>query len=196
MEWTLQQQGFDYTYDKLFCTKSPARAARPPRAWTFPGADMAYQDRLARFLENHDEPRAASTFAPEVHAAAAVLTFLSPALRFFHQGSSKDARIRSSPHLVRAPDEATDAALQQFYERLLAVLRLPIVREGNWSLLDCVPAYRQPDGGQLHCFPLVRRRAATGARGRRTVRLRQSQCFVHSALPADGGPLLAATGSA
>src|SRR5437899_3454375 len=41
---------------------------------------------MARFLENHDEPRAAAAFAPGMHEAAAVITFLSPGLRFLHQG--------------------------------------------------------------------------------------------------------------
>ena len=40
--------------------------------------------KSARFLENHDEPRAAATFEPE-HRAAAVFTFLSRA-PFIHQG--------------------------------------------------------------------------------------------------------------
>ncbi len=104
-------------------------------------ADMDYQDKLARFLENHDEPRAASTFPPEVHAAATALTFLSPGLRFFHQGQFAGRRTRISAHLVRAPEEAVDGALAQFYDRLLAVLRQPLVRDGNWSLLECVPVW-------------------------------------------------------
>ncbi|QQX89767.1 alpha-amylase (plasmid) [Cupriavidus necator] len=139
MEWTLQQQGFDYTYDKRLYDRLREQRARPVREHL--GADLPYQDKLARFLENHDEPRAASTFAPEVHAAAAVLTFLSPGLRFFHEGQFAGRRTRISPHLVRAPDEAVDGALAQFYARLLAVLRQPLLRDGNWSLLECVPVW-------------------------------------------------------
>ena len=48
-------------------------------------AGLDYENRLARFLENHDEPRAAATFLPGQHQAAAVLIYLSPGLRFFHQ---------------------------------------------------------------------------------------------------------------
>uniref|UniRef100_UPI003F498226 alpha-amylase family glycosyl hydrolase n=1 Tax=Cupriavidus necator TaxID=106590 RepID=UPI003F498226 len=139
MEWTLQQQGFDYTYDKRLYDRLREQRARPVREHL--GADLPYQDKLVRFLENHDEPRAASTFAPEVHAAAAVLTFLSPGLRFFHEGQFAGRRTRISPHLVRAPDEAVDGALAQFYARLLAVLRQPLLRDGNWSLLECVPVW-------------------------------------------------------
>src|SRR5215510_7964091 len=102
---------------------------------------MDYQDKLARFLENHDEPRAAATFAPEVHRAAAVLTFLSPGLRFFHQGQFEGRMKRISPHLGRAPVEPVNPELCAFYERLLAIMREPVFRDGQWQLLDCAAAW-------------------------------------------------------
>lgn len=139
LEWTLQQQGFDFTYDKRLYDRLREGPARPVREHLCAGLD--YQDRMVRFLENHDEPRAAATFAPEVHAAAAVLSFCTPGLRFFHQGQLEGARVRLSPHLVRGPEEPVDAALAQFYARLLAALRHPALRDGLWSLLDCVPAW-------------------------------------------------------
>jgi len=139
MEWTLQQQGFDYTYDKRLYDRLRAGDARPVREHLLSGLD--YQNKLARFLENHDEPRAAAVFAPEVHEAAAVVTFLTPGLRFFHQGQFEGRRKRISPHLVRAPDEPVDARLHRFYDELLAILRRPAVREGEWRLLECTPAW-------------------------------------------------------
>src|SRR5262249_38879640 len=39
------------------------------------------------------------------------------------------------------PDELIDRTLEQFYDRLLAVLRMPVVRDGEWQLLECVPAW-------------------------------------------------------
>ena len=139
LEWTMQQQGFDYAYDKRLYDRLRERHARPVREHFHAGLD--YQDKLARFLENHDEPRAAATFPPDVHEAAAVITFLSPGLRFFHQGQFEGRRKRISPHLVRGPQEPIDRRLEQFYERLLAVLRRPAVRDGHWQLLDCTPAW-------------------------------------------------------
>ena len=109
MEWTLQRQGFDYTYDKRLYDRLREHRARPVREHFAAGLD--FQDKLARFLENHDEPRAAATFAPEVHVAAAVLTYFSPGLRFFHQGQFEGRRTRISPHLVRGPDEPVDDRL-------------------------------------------------------------------------------------
>jgi glycosidase len=139
MEWTLQQQGFDYAYDKRLYDRLREGHARPVREHFLAGLD--YQNKLARFLENHDEPRAAATFSPEVHEAAAVITFLSPGLRFFHQGQFEGRKKRISPHLCRGPDEPIDRNLKQFYDRLLAALRHPAVRNGQWQLLECGPAW-------------------------------------------------------
>ncbi|MDX1948025.1 MAG: alpha-amylase family glycosyl hydrolase [Pirellulaceae bacterium] len=139
LEWTLQQQGFNYAYDKRLYDRLRERHARPVREHFLAGLD--YQDKLARFLENHDEPRAAATFPPGMHQAAAVLTFCSPGLRFFHQGELEGHKIRISPHLGRGPDEPTDAAIHDFYARLLAVLRQPVLKRGDWQLLDCTPGW-------------------------------------------------------
>jgi hypothetical protein len=138
-EWTMQQQGFDYTYDKRLYDRLREGHTRPVREHFH--ADLDYQNKMARFLENHDEPRAAATFQPEIHEAAAVITFLSPGLRFFHQGQFEGRKKRISPHLVRGPEEPVDEKLKQFYDRLLAVLRHPAVRNGDWQLLECVPAW-------------------------------------------------------
>jgi SAM-dependent methyltransferase len=145
LEWTLQHQGFDYAYDKRLYDRLREGHARRVREHLWAGLD--YQDKLARFLENHDEPRAAATFAPDVHHAAAVITFLSPGLRFFHQGQFEGRLIRISPHLVRGPDEPPDTQLRQFYDRLLAILRTSTVRDGEWRLLESVPAW---DGNWTH----------------------------------------------
>ena len=139
LEWTLQQQGFDYAYDKRLYDRLREGHARPVRDHFRAGLD--YQNKLARFLENHDEPRAAATFPPGQHEAAALLTYLAPGLRFFHQGQFEGRLKRISPHLNRAPDEAVNQPFKQFYERLREVLRRPVVRQGRWQLLECVPAW-------------------------------------------------------
>ncbi len=139
LEWTLLQLGFDYAYDKRLYDRLVAGYARPVREHLWAGLD--YQRHLARFLENHDEPRAASVFPPDRHEAAALITFLVPGLRFLHQGQLEGHRVRISPHLVRGPAEATDDRLAAFYDRLLGVLRLPLVRDGEWRLLECTQAW-------------------------------------------------------
>ena len=54
--------GFDYTYDKRLYDRLRMGQPRPVREHLQAGLD--YQNKLARFLENHDEPRAAATFLP------------------------------------------------------------------------------------------------------------------------------------
>jgi hypothetical protein len=176
LEWTLQQQGFDYTYDKRLYDRLRNHHARPVREHFLAGLD--YQKKMARFLENHDEPRAAATFPPEVHEAAATVTFLSPGLRFFHQGQFEGRTKRISPHICRAPDEPINQKLQQFYDRLLAVLRQPAVRQGDWKLLECLPAW---DGNwTCDCFLVFSWQQTANDRLLVAVNYapNQSQCYV------------------
>jgi hypothetical protein len=181
LEWTMLQQGFDYAYDKRLYDRLRENHARPVREHLCAGLD--YQNKLARFLENHDEPRAAATFAPGVHEAAAVITYMSPGLRFFHQGQFEGRKKRISPHLVRAPVEPTDVVLQRFYQALLEVLRQPVFRTGEWRLLDCASAW---DGNWTRdCFVAALWRG--DERQQRLVAVNyagnQSQCYVHLPLP-------------
>lgn len=139
LEWTLQQQGFDYTYDKRLYDRLTEQNAKSVRGHLAAGLD--FQDKLARFLENHDEPRAAATFPTGVHQAAAMITFFTPGLRFFHQGQLQGKRVRISMHLGRGPVELPDQEIADFYSNLLAQLRDPTVREGDWQLLSCRSAW-------------------------------------------------------
>ncbi len=139
MEWTLQQQGFDYAYDKRLYDRLSEGYARPVREHFYAGLD--YQDKLVRFIENHDEPRAATTFELDKHKAASVITFLSPGLRFFHQGQFEGRKKRISPHLVRAPKEPVNETIFEFYTKFISVLKNRIFRDGQWRLLECKPSW-------------------------------------------------------
>jgi hypothetical protein len=151
LEWTMHQQGFDYAYDKRLYDRLRDRHARPVREHF--AAELAYQNKLARFLENHDEPRVAAAFPPDVHPAAAVLTFLAPGLRFFHQGQFEGRTKRISPHLNRAPEEPTNPGLQAFYDKLLGVLKLPLLRDGAWQRCESSCAWEgNPTSDGFICF--------------------------------------------
>jgi hypothetical protein len=69
------------------------------------------------------------------------VTFLSPGLRFFHQGQFEGHRKRVSVHLNRPPPEASDSAVGEFYRRLLDLLRNPALRDGGWRLLEPTEAW-------------------------------------------------------
>jgi hypothetical protein len=139
LEWALQQQGFDYTLDKRLYDRLRARDAAAVRAHL--EAPLHFQEHCVRFLENQDEPRAAAEFPPPVLRAAAVLTFLTPGLRFFQEGQLEGRRAKANLHLGRRRDEAPDRELAGFYAKLLEVLRRPEVRDGQWQLLDCRPTW-------------------------------------------------------
>ena len=185
LEWALLQQGFDYAYDKRLYDRLREGHARPVREHLLAGLD--YQGKLARFLENHDEPRAAASFPQDAHEAAAIVTFLSPGLRFFHQGQFEGRLKRISPHLIRAPQEDADARLVRFYESLLSVVRQPTLRDGQWMLLVCVPAWE--GNWTWDCFIAW---AWFGGNGRRIVIVvnyaaNQSQCHVRLPFAELGG---------
>lgn len=150
LEWTLQQDGFDYAYDKRLYDRLLAQTARPVHDHLT--ANLDYQRKLARFLENHDEQRAATAFpTAAIHEAAAITTYLSPGLRFFQAGQLAGKRIHTSIHLCRAPEEVIDPELSTFYQQLLQILRKPLLRNGHWTLLSCLPV-REDDNGWENCI--------------------------------------------
>ncbi|HVY38556.1 MAG TPA: alpha-amylase family glycosyl hydrolase [Polyangia bacterium] len=139
MEWELQQAGFDLTYDKRLYDRLVSESAVPVREHLM--ADPDFQGHSVRFLENHDEPRAAATFPPNVHKAAAVVSFFVRGMRFFYEGQLEGRRVHPSMHVGRRPAEAVDPDLRRFYADLLACLRRPETRDGDWRLWNCRPAW-------------------------------------------------------
>ena len=139
LEWTLQQQGFGYCYDKRLYDRLRDGRVRPIRDHLLAGLD--YQDKLVRFLENHDEPRAASEFSWPQHKAVAIITYFAPGLRFFYQGQSDGARVRVPTHLCRGPIEPTNPEIAAFYTRLSRALKTAAFRDGAWSQIQPQPAW-------------------------------------------------------
>jgi hypothetical protein len=134
LEWELQQLGFDFCYDKRLYDRLEHDNAESVRLHL--RADLAYQEKLLRFLENHDEPRAAATFSPaKEHAAAVTISFL-PGARLFHEGQFEGRKVRLPVFLRRRPAEPVDGALQAFYDKLLAAINAPIFRDGQWRMFE------------------------------------------------------------
>jgi glycosidase len=130
MEWAMQEQGFDYCYDKKLYDYLAHHTAKDVIAHL--NADIGYQERLVRFIENHDEPRAAGTFSREQARAVAVAALTLPGAKLLHQGQFEGFHVRLPVFLTRRPEESDDISLQNFYRRLLPVLRLPPLRAGEW----------------------------------------------------------------
>ena len=134
MEWTLQQQGFDFCYDKRLYDRLAHEDAESVRGHL--QASLDYQERLLRFIENHDEPRAAATFGPAQARAAAVAFATLPGARLFHAGQLDGHRVHIPVFLARGPDEPADADLRAFYDRLLHAVADSGLRDGDWRLCD------------------------------------------------------------
>jgi glycosidase len=134
LEWELQQTGFDFCYDKRLYDRLEHDNAETVRLHLC--ADLAYQEKLLRFIENHDEPRAAAAFAPAKERAAAVTTSTLLGARMFHEGQFEGRKVRVPVFLARRPEEALDTELQAFYQKLLAAINSPVFRDGHWSLCE------------------------------------------------------------
>jgi hypothetical protein len=134
LEWELQQQGFDFCYDKRLYDRMLAGDAAGVRAHL--GADLTYQRRLMRFLENHDEPRVAAQLPPGAERAAAVAIATLPGATLWHEGQFERRRIRPPVFLRRRPHEPPDRQLSAWYRSLLGALDAHGVRRGQWRLLE------------------------------------------------------------
>ena len=134
LEWELQQLGFDYCYDKRLYDRLEHDNADSVRRHLTAGLD--YQDKLVRFIENHDEPRAAATFSSERERAAAVTMMTLPGAKLLYEGQFEGRRVRPPVFLARRPVEPIDADLQAFYHKLLAVVKESKLREGDWQLCE------------------------------------------------------------
>jgi len=134
MEWQLQQHGFDFCYDKRLYDRLEHEGGESARLHLC--ADLGYQRKLLRFLENHDEPRAASAFPEAKEMAAAVVTSTLPGARMFHEGQFEGRKVRLPVFLGRRPDEPVDTGLLEFYNKLLKAIDAPVFRDGEWQLCE------------------------------------------------------------
>ncbi|HXX57252.1 MAG TPA: hypothetical protein VEI96_04570, partial [Thermodesulfovibrionales bacterium] len=134
LEWELQQQGFDFCYDKKLYDRlehDPAESIRLHLC-----ADMNYQERLVRFIENHDEPRAAASFPDGKARAAAVVTLTLTGAKLLHEGQFEGMKVRLPVFLSRRPFEQINQDLVAFYRKLLMAVDHEIFRNGQWSLCE------------------------------------------------------------
>jgi len=134
LERELQQHGFDFCYDKRLYDRIAGEDA--PAVRDHLRADLSYQSRLVRFLENHDEPRIAARLPADAGLAAAVAVATLPGATLWHEGQFEGRRVRPPVFLSRRPDEPPDLELARWYRRLLATIADHHVREGAWRLLE------------------------------------------------------------
>jgi hypothetical protein len=134
LEWELQQQGFDNCYDKRLYDRMEHGDAENVRLHLL--ADPGYQQRMVRFIENHDEPRAAAAFPGGKGRAAAVAVLTLTGAKLLHEGQFEGRKVRLPVFLGRRPAEGPDRDLVAFYERLLKEATRDVFRNGDWRLCE------------------------------------------------------------
>ncbi len=134
LEWRLQQLGFAFTYDKRLYDCLRQGSARKVNLHL--KADPAYQRKLVRFLENHDESRSLAVFGTEKLPAVGTIVATLPGMRFYHQGQLEGKRLRLPVQLGRAANEAPDPAVHAFYEKILRIANEEAFHKGEWRLLE------------------------------------------------------------
>ncbi len=134
LEWTMQQLGFNYCYDKRLYDRMAHENAFTIRQHLM--ADISYQSKLVRGIENHDELRAAAVFPYAKEGAAAAIVATLPGAKLFHQGQFEGRKIQMPVQLGRWPDEPVDSGLYNFYRGLMRECRTPEIRRGEWRLLE------------------------------------------------------------
>ena len=134
-EWDLQQMGFDFTYDKPFYDYLGSAPVNVTKLRGHLLADWNYQKRLCRFIENHDEIRAAERFGPN-HAVAALVMITSPGMHLVHQGELTGLKKKVPVQILRHAKEPSHKALLQMYLRMLSFRTDPVFQEGHTEWLE------------------------------------------------------------
>jgi hypothetical protein len=94
-----------------------------------------------RHLERHGGERAARAFEGARGAGAALVTYLAPGHRLFHDGQIEGRRIAQDFRLSRRALEEPDDDVLAFHERLFELVARPEVASGRFSLREVRPAW-------------------------------------------------------
>jgi hypothetical protein len=185
LEGELLKQGFDACYDKTLYDRLVDGDSGGVRAH-LAGADPGWQHHTVRFLENHDEPRAASVLTSARQRAAALLLLTVPGVVLLHEGQFEGRRVRVPVTLARRPNEPRDVELAGWYRRLLDRTAGIGLRRGDWAWCEPTgwPDNRSCEQLGAWCWrgPSGRHLAVVNLGGE------AAQSRIHWPWPEDGGP--------
>ena len=179
LEWTLQQQGFDYAYDKRLYDRL-REGTCPAGARAFP-AGLDYQDKTGPFP---GEPRRAAGGGDVLSGSSRGrgghhLSVAGPA--FLHQGQFEGRKKRISPHLSRGPSEPVD---QSCRSSTTACSRSCVSRISRWPM--AIARMAAPPGkatGPNDCFLVFAWQGPKGERRLVAVNYAPNQSQCHVRLP-------------
>ncbi len=133
LEWDLQQAGFDYCYDKRLYDRLIHETAETIHQHL--QADLDFQSHLIRFIENHDEERAAEKLPfPRLKAASLLMATL-PGASMFYEGQWEGRKLRNNVLLSRRQNETSNTEILNFYKKIIPLAE-KISSRGEWQLLS------------------------------------------------------------
>ncbi len=133
-EQRLLDLGFSFAYDKTFYDS--VRDLNAPAVQAALSAPLAYQSRMARFLENHDERRAVEVFGKERIVSVGTLMGTVPGLRFYHQGELDGSSAYLPITLRMAAPRPPDPAVSEFFGKLLRLTGEEVFHSGTFAALS------------------------------------------------------------
>ncbi|HKI77496.1 MAG TPA: alpha-amylase family glycosyl hydrolase [Ignavibacteriaceae bacterium] len=145
LEWDLQKIGFDFTYDKRFTDRLAANDIEGVKLHL--DADMDYQLKSARFLENHDEQRAVIKFGERRSLTSAILMSTIPGMKLYFDGQFEGKKIKLPVQMGKEPVEKASIKIQKFYDKILNITNNKVFREGQFNKL-----YPISTGGNNYSF--------------------------------------------
>lgn len=135
LDGKLQEQGFNYTYDKYLYELLVHDDTT--QIYSHLRSTLEFQSRTVRFTENHDEHRAAWMFDNrQRNKATTTLALGLPGMRLVQEGQMEGYRYKIMVQLRRWHHENDDSDIEKFFKRLLASLHDPVFRSGSWHLLS------------------------------------------------------------
>jgi hypothetical protein len=151
----LLELGFDLAYEKrlydgLASANQHLVAERLAR-------DVSLLERSLCFIENHDEPRAASIFTRAGNLASMALVLSLPGSVLIHQGQM-EGKTERLPVQKLKPDheEPNDIGLKRSYELLFGLTSDEVFRKGSFALFssgaDSVISFIRQDSGRTIAY--------------------------------------------
>ncbi len=136
LEWDLQQLGFDYTYDKRLLDRLSLHDLIGVKNHL--KAEIQFQLKSVRFIENHDEKRAVAKFGKQASMAAAVLMSTIPGMKLYYDGQFEGKKIKLPVQIGKEPVEKESKTIIDFYNKILEITKDKIFNEGNFRQLDAI----------------------------------------------------------
>jgi len=138
-EFEMQQMGFDYTYDKKLLDRLKTEDVTEIKNHLL--ADLKFQKKLIRFIENHDEQRSLTVFNEDKVKAAIVMLFTLPGMKLIYDGQLEGKLIKLPVQLGREPEETVNEEIKNFYTAMLSLSQTEAIQKGNWQLLQTLTAW-------------------------------------------------------